>query len=481
MLNNKFTININSLFKGALVAATLLSATTFSANAQSTQATQYLTPAMEKQLAQLTTSVENSDLAYDIVESLTTEVGARMMGTPADERAIAWAVAKMNALGFDKVWTEPVEHFQWIRGDVEANVLAPFPQPIVAIALGESVGTGEDGITAEVVHFKTLDDLKVAKPGSLANKIAFISYRMERHISGKGYGKAVGARVNGASIAAEKGAVAFMMRSVGTDDNRTPHTGITRYANGVTRIPAVALSNPDADLMVNQFRRNKPVEFFLKVTAMRNESVQVQGANVIGEITGSKLPNEIVALGAHLDSWDVGTGAIDDGLGVAMIMSATANIAKLEQRPKRTIRVILFAGEEIGLLGAKQYVVDHKDELKQHVLAVEWDFGLGKIYSMQANVGEHAQPAISALAGYLEPLGVKFNDANKARGQSDMGAVTDLGVPAMNFAPDGSKYFDVHHTDNDTLDKVNRSDLQQNTTVYTIFAYFAAQADVSFR
>mgnify|MGYP000194561089 CR=1 FL=1 len=465
---------LNSLVLSSL----MLALTMTNANAASKS---FISTTDKQQLEQLTATAANSDLSYEIVESLTTEVGARMIGTEADKRAIKWAVDKMNALGFDKVWTEEVTHYQWIRGDVKAQILAPFPHRVEAIALGESVGTGEQAIKAEVVHFKTLDDLKAAKSNSLTGKIAFVSYRMERHIAGKGYGKAVGARVTGAQVAAEKGALAFVMRSVGTDNNRLGHTGVTRYKDGVKRIPAVALSNPDADLLVNQFSRNKPVEFSLKVTAMRNESVQVKGANVIGEITGSELPDEIVALGAHLDSWDVGTGAIDDGLGVAMVMAATAHIAKLEQRPKRTIRVILFAGEEVGLIGAKQYVIDHKDELSKHVIAVEWDFGLGKIYSMQANVSDAAKPAIAELASYVAPLGVGFNAANKARGQSDMGAVTDLGVPAMNFAPDGSRYFDVHHTDNDTLDKVSPEDLQQNTSVYTIFAYFAAQADVKFR
>ncbi|WP_189637746.1 M20/M25/M40 family metallo-hydrolase [Thalassotalea sp. HSM 43] len=433
------------------------------------------------QLTQLGQTALSSDLAYEIEESLTTEVGARMIGTEGDKRAIKWAVEKMQSLGFDKVWTEEVAHFQWIRGDVEAKVLAPFPQPVKAIALGESVGTGDKAIEAEVIHFNTLADLEAAEADSLTGKIAFVSYRMERFKTGKGYGKAVGARVRGASVAAQKGAVGFIMRSVGTDDNRTPHTGITRYENGVKRIPAVALSNPDADLLVNQFKRNKPVQFSLKVTAMRNEVVTVKGANVIGEITGSELPEQIVALGAHLDSWDVGTGAIDDGLGVAMVMAATAHIGKLAERPKRTIRVILFAGEEVGLLGAKQYVINQKDTLANHVIAAEWDFGLGKIYAMQSNVADAAVPAIDELASYLKPLGVAYNTANQGRGQSDMGLVTDKGVPAMNFTPDGTRYFDIHHTENDTLDKVNPEDLQQNTAVYTIFAYFAAQADTEFR
>ncbi|TLU64286.1 M20/M25/M40 family metallo-hydrolase [Thalassotalea litorea] len=442
---------------------------------------EYLNEEQQQQLHALKETSINSDLSYEILESLTTEVGARMIGTEADKRAIAWSVEKMNDLGFDKVWTEEVTHYQWIRGDVEAKVLAPFPQPVVAIALGESVGTGDDGIQAEVVHFENFDALKAAESGSLDGKIAFVSYRMERHLTGKGYGKAVGARVLGAQVAAEKGAVAFMMRSVGTDDNRAGHTGITRYKDGVERIAAVALSNPDADMLVNQFKRNKPVEFFLKVTAVRNEKVTVKGANVIGEITGSVYPEQIVALGAHLDSWDVGTGAVDDGLGMAMMMAATSHIAKLPQRPKRTIRVILFAGEEVGLLGAKEYVNVHKENLKNHVIGAEWDFGLGRIYEFKTGVGAEALAGAREFAQVLAPLGVSFNPVNNAQGQSDMSLVTKEGVPAARFAPDGSKYFDVHHTMNDTLDKVNPDDLRQNTAVYTMFAYFAAQTEIDFR
>ncbi|MDN3653485.1 M20/M25/M40 family metallo-hydrolase [Thalassotalea ponticola] len=466
---------IKTAFQTSVLLLTTLATTVFASESS------VLTKAQRAELQQLTTTASTSDLSYQIVESLTTEVGARMIGTEGDKRAIKWAVDKMNALGFDKVWTEEVAHFQWIRGDVEAKITAPFPQPIKAIALGESVGTGEQGIEADVVHFATLADLEAADATRVDGKIVFVSYRMERLKTGRGYGKAVGARVRGASVAAEKGAVGFIMRSVGTANNRLAHTGITRYQNDERRIPAVALSNPDADLLINQLKRNKPVRFFLKVTAMRNEVVTVKGANVIGEITGSQWPEQIVALGAHLDSWDVGTGAIDDGLGVGMVMATAAHIGQLDKRPKRTIRVILFAGEEVGLLGAKQYLIDHQATLKDHVIAAEWDFGLGKIYSMQANVAEPAIPAIDELASYLAPLGVAYNTANQGRGQSDMGLITDQGVPAMNFTPDGLRYFDIHHTENDTLDKVVPEDLQQNTAVYTIFAYFAAQADVEFR
>ena len=437
--------------------------------------------AEQVQLQRLKDTALKSELSYRLIESLTTEVGNRMMGTPGDKRAIKWALAKMKALGFDKVWTEEVISTRWTRGQAEARILAPYPQKMVVLALGGSIGTGEQGITAEVVHFNTLDDLKAAAPGSLAGKIAFVSYRMERHIDGKGYGPAVGTRVHGASVAAEKGAVALLMRSVGTGNNRTAHTGVMRYKDGIKKIPAAALSNPDADLLVNQLKRGQPVSFYLKMTSAINEQEVIRSANVIGEITGSERPDEIVALGAHLDSWDVGTGALDDGLGIGMVMAAAHHIKQLPVAPKRTVRVILFAAEEVGLLGAKKYMALHQDNMKNHMIGAEWDFGSGRIYRMNPGVGANALTAIRELAQYLTPLGVSIASDNKAKAQSDMKMLSEAGMPSINFSPDGSRYFDYHHTENDTLDKVNTEDLQQNTAVYTMFAYFAAQAEVDFR
>lgn len=440
-----------------------------------------LTATQKNELAQLKEQTLQSELSYQLIESLTTEVGHRLMGSEGDKKSIKWAVDKMNALGFDKVWTEPVTGTFWRRGDAQAKILAPFPQKIVAIALGGSVATDEHGLTAKVAHFETLADLAAAPDNSLAGKIAFVSYRMERHIDGKGYGKAVGARVGGASIAAQKGASALIIRSVGTDNNRIAHTGVMRYQDGIAKIPAAAISNPDADMLVNQLRRGEDVSFYLKLTPQVDEKVVAQSANVIGEITGSEFPEQIVAIGAHLDSWDVGTGALDDGMGVGMVMAAAHHIAQLPAKPKRTIRVILFAAEEVGLLGAKQYVIDHKDEMPNHVIGAEWDFGTGSIYKMTSGVGEESRVAIKALAEVLSPLGVELSADNNARAQSDMGALSELGMPSMNFAPDGSRYFDYHHTENDTLDKIEPEALKQATTIYTLFSYFAANTGVDFR
>ncbi|GLX77890.1 peptidase M28 [Thalassotalea insulae] len=439
-----------------------------------------LSEQQQAQMEQLKATSLNSDLSYQLIESLTTEVGPRLMGSEGDKKAVQWAVNKMKALGFDKVWTEEVTGTLWHRGQAEAQIIAPYPQKLVAIALGGSVGTGEQGITAEIAHFASLDELKAAPDNSLAGKIAFISKRMDRHIDGHGYGETVGARVNGASIAAQKGASAIIIRSIGTDNNRIAHTGVMRYQDGIAKVPAAAVSNPDADMLVNQLKREQAVKLYLKLTPSTDEKVKARSANVIGEITGSEFPEQIVAIGAHLDSWDVGTGALDDGMGVGIVMAAAHHIKALANRPKRTVRVILFAAEEVGLLGAQQYMIDHKDEIANHVIGAEWDFGTGGIYQMTTGMGPQALSATEELGKVLAPLGVKFIKENNAKAQSDMGMLSAAGMPSVNFAPDGSRYFDYHHTENDTLDKIEPEGLKQATAVYTLFSYFAANSAIDF-
>jgi len=455
--------------------ALCMSVGSFSVSAQQLNAEQQI------QLNELKTTALKSDLSYQLIESLTTEVGHRLMGSDGDKKSIVWAVDKMKALGFDKVWTEEITGSYWLRGEAKARIVAPYPHDVVVLALGGSIGTAKSGLTANIAHFATFADLKAAPDNSLDGKIAFVSYQMERHIDGKGYGAAVGTRVNGAVVAAQKGASALVMRSVGTDNNRTAHTGVMRYKDDVKKIPAATLSNPDADLLVNQLKRGGEVSIYLQMSAKTDAEVVATSANVIGEFTGSELPEEIVALGAHLDSWDVGTGALDDGLGIGMVMAAAHHIGQLPKRPKRTIRVILFAAEEVGLLGAKQYVIDHKNDMTNHVIGAEWDFGIGRIYKMTPGVGAQSLNAIRELAQYLAPMGVALSPDNDAKGQSDMSALSNEGMPSINFAPDGSNYFDYHHTENDTLDKVEPKALKFNTAIYAMYAYFAAQAPVDFR
>lgn len=438
----------------------------------------------EKQISvmdAIKTEVKQDTLSYSLIESLTTEVGSRMVGTPGADLATTWAVNKLKTLGFDKVWIEESQAQLWQRGDLTLQITAPFPHKVVGLALGGSVGTDGKPLTAEVVHFADLAELQAAPAGSLKGKIAYVGYKMERHIDGHGYGKAVGARVAGASAAASKGAVAFLMRSVGTDTDRIGHTGVMRYDEKHPKIPAVAISNPDADLLENMFTRNQPVSFTITTNASGPTGKTVTIANVIGDVTGSTKPNEYVTLGAHIDSWDVGTGAVDDGIGMGIIMAAGHYIAELPERPARTLRVILFAAEEIGLVGAEEYVKRHADDMSQHVMGAEWDFGNGEIYKMEPGVGPTALNAIRDFAEYIAPMGVALATTNTAKGQSDMSLLGKAGQPAVNFAPDGLDYFDFHHTENDTLDKVDQDALKVNTAIYTLFAYFATSSDTDFR
>ncbi|GAB2496972.1 M28 family peptidase [Arenimonas alkanexedens] len=417
--------------------------------------------------------------AWSVVESLTTEVGPRLAGTEADARAVSWAEAKFRAMGFDKVYLEPVTFPVWLRHREHAAVLAPYPQPLVIAALGGSVGTGDVPVEAEVVVFDTLDALKAAPDGSLAGRIAFISNRMVRFKDGRGYGPAVGARSNGAVEAARKGAVAIVIRSIGTSSNRFAHTGTMRYVDDVPRIPAAALSNPDADLLVNMLARGKPVTLRLDISAETRDAYTSH--NVIGEITGRDLPDEVVTIGGHLDSWDQGTGAIDDGAGVGITMAAGAMIGELPQAPRRTVRVIAYANEEQGLYGGKAYA-DAREaagEIDAQQLGAESDFGAGRVYALRAGVDAAAWPVIERIGQVLAPLGVVTETEGGGPGP-DVGPIVAKGAPWAQLAQDGTDYFDYHHTPNDTLDKIDREALDQQVAAYAALAYLAAETDVDF-
>lgn len=414
--------------------------------------------------------------AYDIVESLTTEIGPRMGGTAAYDRATVWAQEKFKSLGYDKIWLQPVTFPVWQRRAESGRVISPYPQKLVLTALGGSTGTGGP-LVAEVVEFASLDALKAAADGSLAGKIAFVNQKMVRAKDGSGYGPVSNVRRTGASEAARKGAVAFVIRSVGTDSDRLPHTGMMRYEDGTAKIPAAALSVPDADLLANMLKRGKPVTIELDIDAGFTGSKTEY--SVIGEITGRSRPDEVVVIGGHLDSWDLGTGAIDDGAGVAITMAAGELIGKLKLAPKRTLRVIAFANEEQGLLGGKAYAEAMKAEVGKHQLGAESDFGAGRIYALQAGINAESWPVMEQIAGVLAPLGITLDKTGGSAGP-DIGPMAANGMAWADLAQDGSDYFDYHHTANDTLDKINAIDLDQQVAAYAVLAYLAAETDVDF-
>ena len=419
------------------------------------------------------------DGGFEIVADLTTRIGPRMAGTEADARAVEWAEALLNDTGFDRVWLEPVTFGTWHREFERVTVTAPVAdkQELVALALGFSPATPDGGIEAEVVMFDDLAALEAASLEVVEGRIVFIRNRMERSRDGSGYGPAVQARARGPQIAGEKGAEAIVIRSIGTSTNRFAHTGGMRFDTASRMIPAVAISNPDADQLERLMALGEPVKLHVEVGAEYVESYTSH--NVIAEITGSESPEKIVALGAHLDSWDVGTGALDDGAGIAIITEAARLILDLGQRPKRSIRVIYFAAEEIGLLGGRAWAEKHHENFTNYQLGAESDFGAGQVYEIGARVADEAWPVIKAIQAELEPLGIELG-GRQASGGPDFIPSLPYGLAVVDLRQDGTDYFDYHHTENDTLDKIDPEDLAQNAAAYAVLAWLAAQSPIDF-
>lgn len=408
--------------------------------------------------------------AYDIVEGLTTEVGPRLAGTEAEARAREWAVRKLKGLGFANVRIEPFDMPVWVRGIETGEFLAPFPQKVALTALGNSGATPEGGLTATVVAFASIDALKAARPQDVAGRIVFVDHAMKRTQDGSSYGVFGAARRLGPSIASKLGAAAIVIRSIGTDTSRAPHTGVQSWDAGVAPIPAAALSTIDADNLGRILTRGKPVTMKLVLTP-RQIGIR-QSGNVVAEVPGTDRDAGLVLIGGHLDSWDLGTGAIDDGAGVAITAAAAKRILDSGRKPRRTIRLVWFGAEEVGILGGTAYAKAHAGEL--HAFASESDFGADRIWRIDTNLPETAKPAVERLRLALAPLGIAPGTAS-AGGGPDMGPIVATGVSAIDLRQDGTRYFDLHHTPEDTLDKIDPVQLRQNVAAWT--AMLAVMAD----
>jgi hypothetical protein len=415
--------------------------------------------------------------AAEWVRGLVDTAGPRLTGSPGDKASIAWGLATLKALGFANVHAEKVMAPFWQRGVETGEVTAPHLHKLFLTALGGSVGTSESGLEAEVVEVGSLDELAAKKEADVRGKIVFFNKRMRRTSDGAGYGEAVTVRGAGASRAAKLGAVGVLIRSIGTDSNRTPHTGLLQYEEGTARIPAAALSNPDADLLERLGRDGKPVR--VRFTLGCRDMGRTESANVIGEVLGRGNPEEIVLLAAHLDSWDLGEGALDDGAGCGVVIEAARMIAELPKRPRRTIRVMLVANEENGLAGGRAYQADHEAELSRHVAALEADLGSDRPTGFSWNAGPSAEPLVKEIAALLEPLGAGDVKTTGAGG-ADISRLVLAGVPLFTIRQDASRYFDWHHTANDTFDKIEPESLDRMTAAVAIFAYVAASAPEPF-
>ena len=410
--------------------------------------------------------------AYQLISSLTTEVGTRPAGSAGDKAAVSWGLREMQRLGFANVRSMQVTVPHWVRGEAELAVVSPWPQSMPTLALGGSVGTPAEGIEAEAVMVKDLEALKALPAGAVKDRIVFFSNRMERTRDGSGYGRAVTIRVAGPSAAAALGALGVVIRSIGTSDERIAHTGALRYSADAPRIPALAVSNPDADVLVRQFESGKSVR--VRIRSSSRDLAPATSANVIGEIPGTDRGSEIVILGAHLDSWDPGVGAIDDGAGVAIMMTVAKLINEVGQKPRRTIRVVLFANEEFGTSGSTAYVDLLRGEADRHVLGFEADFGAGPVWRLSSRVNPAQLPAVDQIFRALGPLKLVRGD-NEARGGADLDGLGKLGMPILEPGLDGTSYFDVHHTVNDTLAKVDPASLRQAVAAFATAVWLGAQ------
>lgn len=417
------------------------------------------------------------DTAWTILEDLTTEIGPRPVGSPAMTRARDWAVETLKAYGFTNIKVEAFAKPSWHRGAESASIIAPYPLKLSIIGLGGSVPTPARGVEGEVVIFRTLAELEAVPDGSLAGKIAVVTTPMVRTQSGEGYGAVGAVRRTGPSIAGRKGAIAYLTRSVSTSDSRLAHTGIMRYADGAPKIPAAALGVPDAELLERLAARG-PVRIRLSMASTVDETSVAW--NISGDIAGSGKPEEMIIIGGHLDSWDVGTGAVDDASGIAITTAAAKLIGDLPRHPRRTIRVVMWGSEETGG-SSEAYAAARKDEMADIVLAGESDFGAGRIYALMLPPRAMTAPPLAALPGLMAPLKVIVSREPARGGGADTEGMEEAGVPAFSLRQDGTRYFDLHHSEDDTLDKVDPQDLQQNVAAWAAFLYLVADSDVEFR
>jgi len=403
----------------------------------------------------------NDHYAWDITEGLTTEVGQRAAGTAAEARARAWAVARLKAMGFSNVRVETFDMPVWVRGPESAEILAPFPQKMVVAALGNSASTGPAGVTGQIVAFDSVDALRAAPDAAVRGKIVFVDHRMAPTQDGSGYGQFGAPRRQGPTIASNKGAIAIVVRSIGTDHHRNPHTGVMSFADGARPIPAGALTIPDAEQLVRILKRGQPVTMRLRLESTTIPNAQ--SGNVIAEVPGRDPALAPILVGGHLDSWDLATGAIDDASGVAIAAAAAKRIMDAG-RPLRTIRIVWFGAEEVGLFGGNDYLARHGKE--PHYAIAESDFGADRIWRVTSKLGPARRDEARMIGAALAPLGIVTGSFEEAEG-SDIGPLLASGVPGVGLSQDGTRYFDVHHTPDDTLDKVDPAQLRQNVAAWT--------------
>ncbi len=425
--------------------------------------------------------------AMEFVTEITTRFGPRPAGSESEQAAAAWAADWMRANGFENVRVEEFPLIGWERGADSGAIVGRFAQPLAVAALGHSPATPRAGVEAEVVRFTSLEALQAATEQQVRGRIVFIDLgQMQPMQDGSGYGPQTRVRGLGPAAAMDKGAVAYVMRSVGSDYDRLPHTGTTRYVDGRPTIPSFALAAADADQLSRLVGLGeRPIRLRLFSSARTYETTS---QNVIGDIVGGERPNEVIVLGSHLDSWDQGTGAIDDAAGGAITLAAALELVEGGRRPARTVRVILYGSEEVAQPtpetgnGGGVYVRGIGDEaVADHIIAGESDFGADRVYALRLPPGAQGSAFQTAATQVLYPIGVLASSVPETSGGADVGPLAQAGVPVFRLAQDGTRYFDLHHTANDTLDKIDPEQLSQNVAAWAGLIWLIADSDVTFR
>lgn len=411
-----------------------------------------------------TAKAPDASFSWNRLAYMTDTFGPRLSGSPNLEATLTWAAAEMKKDGFDNVRLEPVMVPHWVRGTESLEIVEPVPNNVPLLGLGGSVGTRPEGVSGELLVVKSFDDL-TAKAAQAKGRIVLFN------VPYTNYGATVRYRSGGASAAARVGGVAALVRAVGPPGLRTPHTGGMNYATDAPKIPTAAISVEDAERFQRMADRGQKV--VLKLTMNARFLPDARSANVVGEIRGTEKPDEVVLLGGHIDSWDPGTGAMDDGVGCVVTWEAVRLLKTLGLRPKRTVRVVLFTNEENGLAGGNGYRDAHSTELDKHVLALESDGGVFAPGGFGFSGSDAARELVTSIASLLSPIGA--NKIAPGGGGADIGpSVQAAKIPAMSLSGDSDKYFLLHHTPADTVDKIDPKHLAQNAAAIALMAYVVA-------
>jgi len=405
--------------------------------------------------------------AWDRLAELCDTFGGRLTGSRNLELACDWAAERMRRDGLDGVRLERTMAPRWVRGAESLDIVTPVPSPLVLLGLGGSMGTPAEGITAPLIVVRSFDEL-TARSAEVPGRIVLFD------VPFTSYGQTVGFRANGAVNAARHGAVAALVRSVGPIGLRTPHTGAMTYVPGIARIPAAAIPVEDAQRLARLVARRVPVTLRLRMAA--ETLPDVESANVVGEIAGRERPEEIVLVGGHFDSWDAAAGASDDGVGCIVTWEAARLMKKVGLQPRRTVRVVLFTNEENGLRGALAYRDGYAANASKHVMALESDIGVFEPMRLGFSGNERARQVMADVVDLLQPIGLP--PLGPGGGGADIGPIAQVGqVPTMAIAGDPIKYFQIHHTPADTVERIDPKEMAKAAAAIAVVTYMAAEME----